>query len=192
MTVRLHSLSAAGGDAEGDTFEGMVDVSYTDAEGAEQTESLPDVEHLTGSSHNDVLAGDRRDNVLKGGAGDDTLYGGPGGGDDIQVGNAGNDRLFGGQGNDWLDGDVGNDQLSGGSGADVFVFAPGHGADTIIDFTDTEDKIDLETFDLSGFDDLTISSTTNGASIDLSAHNGGTILLEGFDMTNLDAADFLF
>lgn len=192
VTIRLHSQSAAGGNAEGDTFEGMVDVSYTDAEGAEQAESLPDVEHLTGSSHNDVLAGDRRDNVLKGGAGDDTLYGGPGGGDDIQVGNAGNDRLFGGQGNDRLAGDTGDDQLSGGSGADVFVFAPGHGADTITDFTDTEDKIDLETFELLGFDDLVISSTTDGASIDLSAHGGGTILLEGFDMSNLDASDFLF
>ena len=32
--------------------------------GAMQTEALPDVENLTGSGHNDVLAGDRRDNVL--------------------------------------------------------------------------------------------------------------------------------
>ena len=48
VTVRLHSLAATGGDAEGDTFMSLVDVSYTDAEGAMQTESLPDVEHLTG------------------------------------------------------------------------------------------------------------------------------------------------
>ena len=192
VTVRLHSLSAAGGDAQGDTFEGRTDVSYMDAEGASQIESLPDVEHLTGSEHNDVLAGDRRDNVLKGGAGDDTLYGGPGGGDDVQVGNAGNDRLFGGQGNDRLDGDAGNDELSGGSGADVFVFAPGHGADTITDFTDTEDQIDLTAFDLSGYADLTITSGTDGVTIDLSAQDGGTILLEGIAMANLDAADFLF
>ena len=192
VTVRLHSLSAAGGDAEGDTFESLVDVSYMDAAGAAQTESLPDVENLTGSAYNDVLAGDRRDNVLEGGAGDDTLYGGPGGGDDLQVGHEGDDRLFGGQGNDRLEGGPGDDRLAGGPGADVFVFAPGHGADTITDYTDTEDKIDLEGYDLSGFDALTITSSTNGVTIDLSTHDGGTILLEGFTTSSLDATDFLF
>ena len=192
VTVRLHSLATAGGDAEGDTFMNLVDVSYTDADGAMQTESLPDVENLTGSAYNDVLAGDRRDNVLDGGAGDDTLYGGPGGGDDLMLGNAGNDRLFGGLGNDRLDGGAGNDRLAGGAGGDVFVFAPGHGADTITDFTNSQDRIDLTAYDLSGYDDLTVTSGTDGVTIDLSAHDGGAILLEGFAMANLDAADFLF
>ena len=192
VTVRLHSLSAAGGDADGDTFPGLVDVNYTDSDGVEQTERLPDIENLTGSAHNDVLAGDRRDNVLDGGAGDDTLYGGPGGGDDVQVGNEGDDRLYGGKGNDRLEGGSGNDRLAGGPDTDIFVFAPGHGADTITDFTDTEDQIDLTAFDLSGFDVLTITSSTTGITIDLSTHDGGTILLEGVAMTSLDAADFLF
>ena len=192
VTVRLHSLSAAGGDADGDTFPGLVDVNYTDSDGVEQTERLPDIENLTGSAHNDVLAGDRRDNVLDGGAGDDTLYGGPGGGDDVQVGNEGDDRLYGGKGNDRLEGGSGNDRLAGGPGADIFVFAPGHGADTITDFTNTEDQIDLTAFDLSGFDVLTITSSTTGITIGLSTHDGGTILLEGVAMTSLDAADFLF
>ena len=139
-----------------------------------------------------MLAGDRRDNVLDGGAGDDALYGGPGGGDDVMLGNAGNDRLFGGLGNDRLDGGAGNDRLAGGAGTDVFVFAPGHGADTITDFANSQDRIDLTAFDLTGYDDLTVTSGTDGVTIDLSAHDGGTILLEGFDMANLDAADFLF
>ena len=190
--MRLHSLMAAGGDATGDTFPGRVDAAYTDADGVEQTESLPDVENLTGSAYNDVLAGDRRDNVLDGGGGDDTLYGGPGGGDDTMLGSAGNDRLFGGQGNDRLDGGTGDDALSGGPAGDVFVFTPGHGADTITDFTNSQDRIDLSAFDLTGYNDLTISDGTDGATIDLSAHDGGTILLEGFDAANLDAADFLF
>ena len=59
VTVRLHSLAAKGGDAQGDTFESLVDVTYTDANGVAQTDSLPDVERLTGSAHNDILAGDQ-------------------------------------------------------------------------------------------------------------------------------------
>ena len=192
VTVRLHSLAAAGGDAEGDTFESLVDVSYIDTGGARQTESLPDVENLTGSAHNDVLAGDRRDNVIAGSAGDDILYGGPGGGDDIMLGNTGDDRLFGGHGRDRLDGGTGDDRLTAGHGRDIFIFEPGHGADTITDFTSSQDRIDLSAFDLPGYENLTITSGTDGITIDLSDHDGGTIFLEGFDMTKLDAADFLF
>ena len=127
VTVRLHSLKASGGDAQGDSFPYTVDVAYTDADEVEQTESLPDVENLIGSNHDDILAGDRRDNDIDGGAGNDTLYGGPGGGDDVMAGGLGNDRLFGGQGNDTLDGGPGDDRLAGGPGADVFVFGPGDG-----------------------------------------------------------------
>ena len=35
VTVRLHSLAAAGGDATGDTFPGLVDVAYTDLDGVD-------------------------------------------------------------------------------------------------------------------------------------------------------------
>ena len=85
MTVRLHSLKASGGDAQGGSFPYTIGVAYTDAEGLEQAESLPDVENLIGSTHNDILAGDRNDNDIGGGAGNDTLYGGPGGGDDVMA-----------------------------------------------------------------------------------------------------------
>ena len=119
VTVRLHSLVAAGGDAEGDTFGNTVPVAYRQADGSTETESLPDIENLAGSAYNDVLAGDRRDNVLNGGAGHDTLYGGPGGGNDTLLGNDGNDTLYGGLGDDVLHGGAGDDQLKGGAGNDV-------------------------------------------------------------------------
>ena len=119
VTVRLHSLAAAGGDAASDTFPGLVDVAYTDLDGVAQLEPLPDVEHLIGSNHNDILAGDARDNVLDGGLGNDTLYGGPGGGDDVMDGGPGNDRIFGGQGDDTLVGGPGADSFYGGHGQDV-------------------------------------------------------------------------
>ena len=121
VTVRLHSLVAAGGDAEGDTFGNIVPVVYQQADSGAGTESLPDIENLAGSAHDDVLAGDRRDNILNGGAGHDTLYGGPGGGNDTLLGNDGNDTLYGGLGDDVLNGGTGDDRLRGGAGNDVLL-----------------------------------------------------------------------
>ena len=178
VTVRLHNLSATGGDATGDTFPYRVDVAWTDIDGVEQTESLPDVEHLSGSAHDDVLAGDRRDNVIDGGAGHDTLYGGPGGGDDRLDGGPGDDRLYGGQGRDRLAGAAGDDRLVGGPGADVFVVGPGEGEDIVTDFTDGEDRIDLTAFGLAGIDAI----TTTTVALDLTDSGGGTILLADFAM----------
>ena len=190
VTVRLHSLAARGGDAEGDTFPYTVDVAYTDADGVEQTDSLPDVENLIGSNHDDILAGDRRDNDIDGGFGDDTLYGGPGGGDDEMTGGPGNDRLFGGQGNDTLIGGQGDDRLAGGPGADVFVFGPGEGADTVTDFSGGTDRIDLMAFDIESIDALTMTTGDDGVTLDLTEVDGGTVLLAG--LTTLpDAGDFL-
>ena len=190
VTVRLHSLKAAGGDAQGDSFPYTVDVAYTDADGAEQTESLPDVENLIGSNHNDILAGDRRDNDLDGGAGNDTLYGGPGGGDDMMTGGLGNDRLFGGHGNDTLIGGPGDDSLAGGPGADVFVFGPGDGADTVMDFSGGTDKVDLTAFDIESIEAVTMSTGDEGVIVDLGDIGGGSILLA--DITTLpDAGDFV-
>ena len=188
--MRLHSLAAKGGDAEGDTFPYRVDVTYTDADGVEQTDSLPDVENLIGSAHDDILAGDRRDNVLDGGQGNDTLYGGPGGGDDMMSGGLGNDRLFGGQGNDTLIGGPGDDSLSGGTGNDVFVFGPGDGADTVTDFSSGTDKIDLTAFDIESVEDVAMTTGDDGVTIDLAVIDGGTVLLA--DLTTLpDAGDFV-
>ena len=200
VSVRLHNGTTRGGEAEGDTFPGAVVVGYTDSDGSPQTVELPDIENLYGSDHADILAGDLRDNRIWGIAGDDVLYGGPGGGDDMLQGGDGNDRLYGGMGSDTLEGGAGddllwdgpdNDRLYGNEGSDVFIFNVGHGSDRILDFTNGEDQIDLSAFNLSGFDDLTASSESNNVTIDLSEHGGGTILLAGFDIANLDATDFL-
>ena len=88
---------------------------------------------------------------------------------------------------------AGDNTHQGGTGADTFSFAPGHGNDTITGFTNGEDSIDLSDFaTISDFSDLTITSDANGVTIDLSAHGGGTILLQGFAIADLDAADFMF
>ena len=140
-----------------------VDVAYTDADGLEQTESLPDVEHLIGSAHDNILAGNRRDNDIDGGAGDDTLYGGPGGGDDV---------------------------MAGGPGADVFVFGACDGTDTVTDFSIGTDEVDLTAFEVESVDDVTMTSGDDGVTVALTDIGGGTVLLA--DLTTLpDAGDFV-
>ncbi len=129
VTVRLHSGTARGGDAEGDRFVGLERIEDTDSEGQTIETEVPDIEDLVGSAHADVLAGDLRDNRLEGGAGDDRLYGGPGGGDDLLRGGAGDDRLYGGAGDDALEGGPGDDRLYGGMGDDAL--EGGAGADQL-------------------------------------------------------------
>ena len=142
--------------------------------------------------------------------GDDTLLGGDGN-DTIRSGiwwnsnHAGDDILDGGAGDDWLWADgPGNDTLTGGAGDDIlergphgrgnntFVFGAGHGNDTVKRFTHGQDSIDLTAFGLSGFSSLKMSPTSGGTMIDLESHGGGTILLAGVDLADLDASDFAF
>ena len=126
--------------------------------------------------------------------GDDTLTGTSGA--DIIDGGGDNDRLYGSQGDDTLYGGTGDDSLTGGTGADTFAVGLGEGNDTISDFTDGEDLIDLSEFaehtDVAGFGDLIITTEGNDLVIDLTEHQGGTIRLENIDAAELDAEDFYF
>jgi Ca2+-binding RTX toxin-like protein len=88
VTVSLVSGTGSGGYAEGDTLNG--------------------IENLTGSWYNDVLIGDDGNNVLAGLGGNDTLKGG--GGADTLYGDSGNDTLKGGGGADTLNGGSGIDE----------------------------------------------------------------------------------
>ena len=149
---------------------------------------LPDIEHLAGSTHNDVLAGDRRNNILDGNAGNDTLYGGPGGGDDIMRGGTGNDKIYGGAGNDKLIGGPGNDVLNPGAGEDILVFAPEDGDDIVHKFNPSEDKIDLTAFELAENISLTVATQGDDYLLDLDEYGGGNVTF-----TNMQTdGDFVF
>jgi Ca2+-binding RTX toxin-like protein len=95
--IVILGFGGAGGDAEGDTFEG--------------------VENLTGSIYADILWGDDGVNQLMGMDGNDILkgFGGP----DGDSGSS-NDTPPGMDGNDTLDGGAGADTMLGGTGGDTY------------------------------------------------------------------------
>ncbi|MDO4225917.1 MAG: hypothetical protein Q4C94_00360, partial [Neisseria sp.] len=96
------------------------------------SKALAKLGHQIGTDADETLRGNDLANFLLGGNGNDTLEGRQG--DDILSGGAGDDTLNGGAGKDILDGGSGNDKLNGGSSeADTYVFAKGHGQDTVSD-----------------------------------------------------------
>ncbi|HYN39719.1 MAG TPA: hypothetical protein VES39_10755, partial [Rhodospirillales bacterium] len=113
------------------------------------------IEAVFGSRFDDVIGGDAGANWLAGRDNNDTIVGGDG--TDTMLGGAGDDRLDGGAGSDWL---------LGGAGADVFRFAPQAVAaddiDIIADFTDGEDRIDLQAFEFADAADVLALLTADG------------------------------
>ena len=112
-------------------------------------------------------------------------------------GTANAETLEGRFGNDIITGLAGDDTLTGDIGADTFVFASGHGNDTITDFNydDGEgDLIDLTAFTgITGLSDMTITQDGEDTKIDLTTQTGGgTIILEDFLSTELTADHFIF
>ena len=116
VTVNLATGTAAGGDAEGDTF------SF--------------IENIGGSQFDDTLSGNDENNALYGNGGADQLSGESG--NDWMRGGAGNDILRGGTGRDTLFGEAGADTF-------VFdtVLDEESNLDKISDFTADEDIIQL-------------------------------------------------
>ena len=151
--------------------------------------TISNIEQLRGSDNDDTLVGSHGDDTLEGRNGDDVLEG-----------RRGNDRLYGGNGNDTLRGGGstagGDDKLNGGDGNDTFIIGYGDGVNTIEDFTNGEDRIDLNEVGFASHSDvLAVTSLTadgNGIWIDLSRYGGGGIFLwQFFNINGLDASDFL-
>ena len=158
--------------------------------------TISNIEEVRGSNNgNDRIYGSDGDNRLDGR-----------GGDDILDGREGNDRLYGGDGNDVLWGHGGadrDDKLNGGAGRDTFVIR-GDGTNTIEDFTNGEDRIDLNGWGISSHSDIlaaaSLTADGNGIWIDLSRWSGpgdggapgeGIFLWQYFDIGSLDESDFL-
>lgn len=150
---------------------------------------------LLGGDGNDTLGAGSGNDLLNGNAGQDFLL--ASNGDDRLYGGDGDDTMLGGGGRDVLTGGAGNDRLVGGTENDHFNFAPGSGADLIVDFAAgaaAGDIIRLIGFG-AAFDDLAdvlAASTQVGANVLIALGGGDTITLQGTMIGALGADDFAF
>lgn len=135
VKVDLAAGSASGGDAEGDTFTS--------------------IENVTGSRKGDALAGDENANTLSGGRGHDSLEGR--GGDDDLNGGRGRDTLNGGEGDDDLGGGDGSDTYlyAKGDGTDT-IEDGGHKDKDVVEISGYEAAATFVQR-IEGSDDLLIS-----------------------------------
>lgn len=101
--------------------------------GGAGSDTIGNIERLTGSGFKDSLTGSSAANLLNGSSGNDTLSGG-----------GGLDKLLGGAGNDVLNGGGGADSLSGGAGADAFVLDSRSGTDSLTDFLSGTDTLRIK------------------------------------------------
>ena len=62
------------------------------------------------------------------------------------MGLSGNHKLYGNNGSDTLIGGAGNDYLEGGNQGDTYIFAKGHGQDTVYDYSYEADENDTVRF----------------------------------------------
>ncbi|PJI92631.1 FG-GAP repeat protein [Yoonia maricola] len=118
-------------------------------------------------------------------------------GDDTIVGQDVAEALFGAAGNDIIAGNGGGDRLSGGAGSDTFVFIDTDGIETIADFEDGlagQDIIDVSAFGFATAADvlnLAEASGPGGHDVVIQLDTDSAILLQNYDLSQLDAADFL-
>lgn len=168
------------GNSSAQSTWGVYVAGTVTADGADTIYGGGGRDSINGNQGNDYLDGGSEADLISGGQGDDTLVGG-----------AGADTLSGGFGNDWLVGGTENDMLSGNAGNDTFCFGTGHGSDTITDWENGTDYLDLSGMageGLHGMSGLTIRSVAGGTEL---SFNTTTILLSGFSGT-IDATHVLF
>ena len=103
------------------------------------TDTLTNIENLTGSAYDDSLTGSGGDNAISGGHGKDTLTGGAG--------------------NDTLDGGDGDDVMGGGDGVDVSTYADANAGVTVsLALSGPQNTVGAGTDSLANIENLTGSA----------------------------------
>ncbi|MEM6381296.1 MAG: FG-GAP-like repeat-containing protein [Pseudomonadota bacterium] len=136
-----------GGDGNDQLFAGSGDDVSRGQAGDDFISSGAGDDTLEGGSENDSLFGGFGVDTLLGDAGDDYLHAGAS--NDFLFGGSGNDILEGREDDDVLNGGAGTDTLTGGTGADTFVFGVAFGHDTVKDFQNNIDQLDLTAFNFA-------------------------------------------
>ena len=184
------------GNADDDTLTGGNGDDYLDGgSGKDKLDGGNGNDMLHGGHGNDTLDGSNGQDELHGGAGNDTLNGGND--DDVLHGGEGDDTVNGNNGRDRLGGGEGDDSLSGGNGADVFVFKPNFGHDTITDFRVTGADRDVIEFDSTIFADaaaVNAHSANVAGGVLITVDAADTLLIKNATMAQLQAhpEDFHF
>ncbi|MGF1535850.1 MAG: CHRD domain-containing protein [Elainellaceae cyanobacterium] len=111
-------------------------------------------------------------------------------GDDALFGNSGVNVLNGQGGDDLLDGGAGDDTLLGGTGLDTFRFTAGSGSDVVIDFTLTDDVLDVSAFFDSAEAALGVAAQV-GADTALDLAADASVLLVDVNADELTASNFV-
>ena len=107
-------------------------------------------------------------------------------------GNAGNNKLFALGGADSLSGGKGNDKLTGGADGDTFVFKTGFDHDTITDFQNGLDEVNLVYWAaVESFSELKHHLTFDHGDAIIKAGDD-VLVIRGLSKTELDASDFSF
>ena len=154
-------------------------------EGDDDIDGTDRADRINGRGGNDRIDGEDGNDILRGAAGNDRLEGDDG--DDILNGGRGDDRLRGGKG---------DDQLTGGAGSDLFRFDDDdNGRDMITDFS-RRDTINfhVDRGDAGGprsYDELRFAETGEGLIVTY-GDDGGSILLSGVTMAQIDQSQFTF
>jgi mannose-6-phosphate isomerase-like protein (cupin superfamily) len=116
------------------------------------------------------------------------------GGNDYLSGLSGDDLLRGGYGDDIIVGGYGDDLLRGDNGSDSFVLNAGEGNDTIMDFTDGQDTIQISS--QLNFSALKITQgvdeNTNDVSISIESKDELLATISGVQANNITSDDISF
>ena len=182
-----------GGDGDDDIDGGPGDDLIYGGRGDDYMNGAAGNDTIRAGAGDDVVEGRNDDDQIFGQAGNDSLYGGSG--QDTLRGGTGNDLVEGGNHDDTLYGNEGADTLSGGNGDDTFVFVPFDGIDTVTDYTDGDDLLDVTAFAFTSFaSDIQPFMIQSGPDVVIDLSFGAvtnSVTLENTLLANIDASDFL-
>ena len=182
-----------GGAGTGDSAayrhaSGAVSVSLAivgaQATGGSGTDTLLNIEHLSGSLFNDTLTGSSGANWIGGEDGNDVISAG-----------SGNDTLLGGIGNDSLTGGTGNDLMTAGDGDDTLIYGSGlNGFDAVDGGLGANDRIlanasnvTIGLSSLTGIEQISAAGFTGAKIVGTTANN--TLDFSSVSLTGISSID---